>query len=324
MSIAGPPQSFETRRMKGTCGTWTCGKGTCGKGTCGKGTCGQMRAEILSPGIDSATEHRQLSLFIESVEPTLAARSVWPTIVLSVCGLQSMGSTLAISHQPSHNIICTNDRNGHELTGQRNAGPRTVTENAYTPALSSRSVWEVFCWWDAVAGAAAGAAKPAGAGAAAGGGKAGGGGSGGSAGAGAHAGAGDSRSDAAIDGPSVDSHTMTDAGADHPATTLFQLGGTVSGLAGTGLVLQNNAGDSLSVSANGAFAFATSLPSGAPYAVTIQTRPSLPHTDLHGRQWERNNRRGERNHRCNNLHDRQVYPRGNGRRTGRLRAGAAQ
>src|SRR6185312_6768358 len=101
-----------------------------------------------------------------------------------------------------------------------------------------------------------------------GGGKAGASGSGGSAGAGAHAGAGGGRGDAAVDGP-------TDGGTD-AVTMLFQIGGTVSGLTGTGLVLQNNAGDSLNVSADGAFAFATPLPTGAPYVVTVQTRPALP------------------------------------------------
>jgi len=117
-------------------------------------------------------------------------------------------------------------------------------------------------------GGKAGASGTGGDGTGGDGGKAGGSGSGGSAGAGAHAGAGGGRGDAAVDGP-------TDGGTD-AVTMLFQIGGTVSGLTGTGLVLQNNAGDSLNVSADGAFAFATPLPTGAPYVVTVQTRPSLP------------------------------------------------
>jgi hypothetical protein len=60
------------------------------------------------------------------------------------------------------------------------------------------------------------------------------------------------------------------------ATGAFALRGTVSGLAGTGLVLQNNGGDALPVSANGAFAFPTPLASGAPYNVTVATQPSGP------------------------------------------------
>ena len=53
----------------------------------------------------------------------------------------------------------------------------------------------------------------------------------------------------------------------------FTVGGTVSGLSGT-VVLQDNGGDNLSVSANGSFTFATSLPSGAPYNVTVKTNPA--------------------------------------------------
>ena len=44
------------------------------------------------------------------------------------------------------------------------------------------------------------------------------------------------------------------------------VGGTVSGLTGT-LVLQDNGGDNLSVTANGSFTFPTQLASGAAYAV---------------------------------------------------------
>lgn len=54
------------------------------------------------------------------------------------------------------------------------------------------------------------------------------------------------------------------------------VGGTVSGLAGSGLVLQDNGGDNLAVSASGAFTFATPLVGGAAYAVTVLTQPSSP------------------------------------------------
>lgn len=56
----------------------------------------------------------------------------------------------------------------------------------------------------------------------------------------------------------------------------FTIGGTVSGLSGTGLVLQDNSGDDLAVSANGVFTFKTALASGAAYAVTVKTQPSSP------------------------------------------------
>jgi sugar lactone lactonase YvrE len=54
------------------------------------------------------------------------------------------------------------------------------------------------------------------------------------------------------------------------------VGGTVSGLTGTGLVLQDNGADNLPVSANGSFAFATALAAGAPYSVSVKTQPSNP------------------------------------------------
>ena len=60
-----------------------------------------------------------------------------------------------------------------------------------------------------------------------------------------------------------------------PAPT-YTVGGTVSGLAGSGLVLRDNGGDDLPVSANGAVAFATPLASGAAYSVTVFAQPSSP------------------------------------------------
>lgn len=55
------------------------------------------------------------------------------------------------------------------------------------------------------------------------------------------------------------------------------VGGSVSGLAGTGLVLSLNGGaQTLPVSANGTFAFNTAIVEGAPYNVAVQTQPSSP------------------------------------------------
>jgi 6-phosphogluconolactonase (cycloisomerase 2 family) len=54
----------------------------------------------------------------------------------------------------------------------------------------------------------------------------------------------------------------------------FTVGGTVTGLLGTGLVLQNNGGDNLPFSVSGAFTFATKLPSNTNYAVTVLSQPS--------------------------------------------------
>jgi hypothetical protein len=53
-----------------------------------------------------------------------------------------------------------------------------------------------------------------------------------------------------------------------------QVGGTVSGLASdTTVTLQDNGSDSLAVSANGSFAFATDVDGGGAYNVTILTQP---------------------------------------------------
>jgi hypothetical protein len=59
-------------------------------------------------------------------------------------------------------------------------------------------------------------------------------------------------------------------------TNTYTIGGAVSGLSGSGLVLQNNGGDNLSVSANGSFTFATPIGTGLSYSVTVLTQPSSP------------------------------------------------
>ncbi len=58
------------------------------------------------------------------------------------------------------------------------------------------------------------------------------------------------------------------------AIPTYTIGGTVSGLTGAGLVLQDNGGDNLSVSANGTFTFATALQGGATYDVTVFAQPA--------------------------------------------------
>ncbi|MEO8061624.1 MAG: beta-propeller fold lactonase family protein [Pseudomonadota bacterium] len=59
-------------------------------------------------------------------------------------------------------------------------------------------------------------------------------------------------------------------------THTFTVGGTVTGLAGSGLVLQNNAADDLARAADGAFTFATPVTSGGAYNVTVLTQPATP------------------------------------------------
>jgi len=56
----------------------------------------------------------------------------------------------------------------------------------------------------------------------------------------------------------------------------YTIGGSVSGLAGSGLVLRQNGGDALSVAADGSFTFDTPVLDGSPYAVTIAMQPSNP------------------------------------------------
>ena len=56
----------------------------------------------------------------------------------------------------------------------------------------------------------------------------------------------------------------------------YTVGGTITGLSGTGLVLQDNGGDDLPVSTAAAFTFATSVASGAGYSVTVKTQPTNP------------------------------------------------
>jgi hypothetical protein len=56
----------------------------------------------------------------------------------------------------------------------------------------------------------------------------------------------------------------------------FTVGGNVTGLVGTGLVLRNNGGDNLAIAANGAFTFATPVATGAAYSVTVFAQPGSP------------------------------------------------
>ena len=60
-------------------------------------------------------------------------------------------------------------------------------------------------------------------------------------------------------------------------TNSYTVGGSVGGMAGSGLVLSLNGGaQSLPVAANGSFMFPAPLASGANYAVTVATQPSAP------------------------------------------------
>lgn len=56
----------------------------------------------------------------------------------------------------------------------------------------------------------------------------------------------------------------------------YKIGGTVNGLNGAGLVLQNNGGDFLQIASDGHFSFQTGLASGSAYAVSVQSQPTPP------------------------------------------------
>ena len=69
---------------------------------------------------------------------------------------------------------------------------------------------------------------------------------------------------------------VSPAASSSPAQVgLHTVGGTVSGLAGTGLVLHNGT-ESLAIVADGAFTFLTPAGTGAPYAVTVAAQPLNP------------------------------------------------
>jgi 6-phosphogluconolactonase (cycloisomerase 2 family) len=59
-------------------------------------------------------------------------------------------------------------------------------------------------------------------------------------------------------------------------TNAYTLSGTVSGLAGSGLLLQSGTGAQLAIDANGPFTFQGAITSGSSYAVTPTTQPQSP------------------------------------------------
>jgi hypothetical protein len=67
----------------------------------------------------------------------------------------------------------------------------------------------------------------------------------------------------------------TESTQQPPPPANYTIGGTLSGLSGTGLVLQNNGGGDLST-ANGSFTFGGTVVVGSNYAVTVKTQPTSP------------------------------------------------
>jgi hypothetical protein len=76
-----------------------------------------------------------------------------------------------------------------------------------------------------------------------------------------------------LGGPFSNQCVGFDDGGTESSIGPFSIGGNVSGLVGTGLVLQNNGGDDLPIGSNGPFMFPTLIASGGMYAVTTKTPP---------------------------------------------------
>jgi chitinase len=78
---------------------------------------------------------------------------------------------------------------------------------------------------------------------------------------------------AACGGGGTGSSASSGVGNSTPSGGSYAVGGTVTGLSGT-VVLQNNHGDNLTVTSNGAFGFANRSASGSAYGVTVYFQPT--------------------------------------------------
>lgn len=68
----------------------------------------------------------------------------------------------------------------------------------------------------------------------------------------------------------------TSSGSSGGTGDFVTIGGTISGLEGTGLVLQNNGTDDIQVGMNGSFTFPAKVQAGSSYQVTVASAPSSP------------------------------------------------
>jgi hypothetical protein len=73
-----------------------------------------------------------------------------------------------------------------------------------------------------------------------------------------------------------DPFTYADFTVAGPAPDPVTIGGSVTGLEGSGLVLQNNGSDDEPIAAAGDFTFDTPLQTGGTYSVTVLTNPTNP------------------------------------------------
>ena len=72
------------------------------------------------------------------------------------------------------------------------------------------------------------------------------------------------------------SWAMIEPAAGEPPPANVSVGGSVTGLEGSGLVLQNNGADDEPIAADGDFTFDTPVTVGSGYSVTVKTQPSVP------------------------------------------------
>jgi uncharacterized delta-60 repeat protein len=70
--------------------------------------------------------------------------------------------------------------------------------------------------------------------------------------------------------------TLTILDDDRPPPITYTLGGTVTGLVGSGLVLRTNTFDQIQPTANGAFSFRQHVADGTSYTISVATQPNNP------------------------------------------------
>jgi hypothetical protein len=73
--------------------------------------------------------------------------------------------------------------------------------------------------------------------------------------------------------------SSTSGGGGGQPSQHYSVGGSVSGLVGSGLQLSDGSGTPLNVSTNGAFTFPTQVALGTSYAITVATQPTNPAQD---------------------------------------------
>lgn len=77
------------------------------------------------------------------------------------------------------------------------------------------------------------------------------------------------------DGDGINNIDELDEGSD-PTATSYYIGGTVTGLLGTGAVLQIDVGDNLTLTGDGSFNFIPAVADGTSYTATVLTQPGSP------------------------------------------------